>query len=384
LGWIAGPHQAISIAKGVAKVTFTSGTTGKPKGVCLSLEQQELTASALAQRTSALSIDTHLSILPLALLLENVAGVYGAIISGSGLVLPSLAMTGITGSSGFSAATLLDCIRVNRPCSLILLPQILKSIVDLLRISGRKLVGLKYVAVGGARTSPELIREARSLGLPVFEGYGLTECASVVAVNLPGADKPGSVGRPLGHRSVRIGLHGEIQVQCPEGVAFMGHAPVDPGWLKTGDLGYQDEEGFLYVNGRSKQVVITAFGRNVSPEWVESELLAEPEVMQTAIFGDDLPELVALIVAATTAGADDVEQAIARCNSRLPDYARIGAYRIIEPFTAASGQLTANGRACRSAIEKQHRESLDDLYREVTLQFPGAHNDVLPRTHSEI
>jgi len=380
--WISGPNRRIPMADGVAKVTFTSGTTGKPKGVCLSLDQQELTASALAERTGLLGIDTHLSTLPLAVLLENVAGVYGAILSGADIILPPLTVTGLTGSSGFSAGQMIKCLRANQPSSIILLPQILKSMVNLMRASGEKLSGLKYVAVGGARSAPELIHEARALGLPIFEGYGLTECASVVAVNVPGADKPGSVGRPLSHRSVRIGQGGEIEVQCPEGVAYLGHAPVDSGWLKTGDLGYLDADGFLYVNGRLKEVVITAFGRNVSPEWVESELLAEPEVMQTAVFGDDLPVLAALIVASPMAGPADVEQAIARCNSRLPDYARIGAHKMINPFTTASGQLTANGRVCRSTIEAYHRVSLDHLYQEVTSQFSGAHHDVLPRAHS--
>jgi len=382
MGWISGPHRQVSIAAGVAKVTFTSGTTGKPKGVCLSLHQQELTASVLAERTGSLGIDTHLSVLPLAVLLENVAGVYGAIFSGADVVLPPLAVTGLTGSSGFCADELMKCLRSNQPSSIILLPQILKSLVKLMRASREKLSGLKYVAVGGARCAPELIHAARALGLPVFEGYGLTECASVVAVNVPEADKPGSVGRPLGHRSVRLGEGGEIEVQCPEGVTYLGHAPIDSGWLETGDLGYLDADGFLYVNGRLKQLVITAFGRNVSPEWVESELLAEPEVLQTAVFGDDLPVLAALVVAAPMAGAADVEQAITRCNSRLPDYARIGAHKIVDPFTTASGQLTANGRVCRSAIEARHRVSLDDLYHEVTSQFSGAHHDVLPRTHS--
>lgn len=381
-GWISGPRRPVSIAEGTAKVSFTSGTTDKPKGVCLSLHQQERTASALAERTKSLSITRHLSVLPLAVLLENVAGIYGAILSGADLVVPPLSATGLTGSSGFSAETLTSCLRTHQPSSIILLPQMLKSVVNHLRASGRNLVGLKYAAVGGARSSAELLLEARELGLPVFEGYGLTECSSVVAVNVPQADRPGSVGRPLGHRSVRIGEDGEIEVWCPEGVTYLGQAQIQPGWLATGDLGCLDVDGFLCVNGRLKQVLITAFGRNVSPEWVESELLAEAEILQAAVFGDDLPSLVALIAASPATSASDMDQALARTNARLPDYARIGAYRVIDPFTTASGQITANGRICRSAIEALHRVSLDDLSQEVSSQFSGAHHDVLPGTHS--
>jgi len=379
--WWAGPRLHCPVPTGVAKVSFTSGTTGSPRGVCLPLASQEEIAATLAASTRSLGMKRHLAVLPLAVLLENVAGVYGAFLSGAEVALPPLARLGIRGSSAFDPSALLDVILEWRPDSLILLPQMLKGLVAELKRRSAHINGLKLLSVGGARTAPDLILEARALGLPVYEGYGLTEACSVVSLNLPGADRPGSVGRVLPSRSVRISPIDEIEVFLPDGVHYLGESPAGAGWMPTGDLGQLDRNGYLYVHGRRKQVLVTAFGRKVSPEWVESELLAECALMQAVAVGDDQPALAALVVPAPGACAQDVAHAIERCNGRLPDYARIAAWRTVPPLTVANGMLTPNGRIRRAAVHRQHAGDVAALCRKLQMQSTGANHDVLPEAH---
>ncbi|MFC1795907.1 AMP-binding protein [Pseudomonadota bacterium] len=377
---LLGPAQSRLVPAGTAKLTFTSGTTSTPKGVCLSADHQWAVAESLASSTGFLNIQRHLCVLPLPILLENVAGVYAAVLSGASVCLPSLAETGLSGSSGFDPAKLLDAIRQYQPDSLILLPQMLKALVARLQMSGERLDGLSLVAVGGARTAPELIQSARALGIPAYEGYGLSECCSVVAFNLPGRDKPGSVGQPLPHQSVRISVSGEIEVRGEHAFSYLGKEMAESEWLATGDLGEIDDDGFLFVRGRRKQVLITAFGRNVSPEWIESELLAETGIAQAMVVGDGWPGLGALIVTDAGMKAEQLAGAVQRSNERLPDYARIAAFRAVSPFSQARQQLTANGRIRREIVMAAHSADVQSLSNQIESHFSGVSNDVLPRT----
>jgi long-subunit acyl-CoA synthetase (AMP-forming) len=209
---------------------------------------------------------------------------------------------------------------------------------------------LKLAAVGGAKVSPALLARARALGVPAYEGYGLSECASVVSLNLPHADRPGSVGRPLPHAQVRIHRQ-EIEVKTGDE------------WLATGDLGRLDDEGYLYVEGRRKHVLITAYGRNVSPEWPEAELLAGGPIAQAAVFGEAQPMLCALLVPAAP-DVDDraIDAQVQAANRRLPDYARIARWlRAEAPFTPQNGLATANGRVRRDAVWKLYGARLDGI-----------------------
>ena len=264
---------------GTSKITYTSGTTGAPKGVALSVKQQWDVARALADATAGLGLRRHLCLLPLAVLLENVAGVYAPSLAGMDVCLPPLAEVGLRGSSSFDAAACLAAIERWQAHSVILQPQMLAALTAALEHGARPPRSLRFAAVGGAKVSPALLARSRALGLPAYEGYGLSECASVVALNLPGADRPGSAGRPLPHAAVRI-VDGEIHVQD----------------VATGDLGRLDADGFLHVNGRRKHVLITSFGRNVSPEWPEAELLAGRAIAQAAVFGEARARLCALLV----------------------------------------------------------------------------------------
>lgn len=333
-----------------SKITFTSGTTAAPKPVVLCAQEQWQVARSLAEALGPLGVRRHLCLLPLAVLLENVGGVYAAQLAGAHFCAPPLAEVGLHGASGFDPGACLDAIERRQAESVILLPQMLAALTAALEAGARAPRSLRFAAVGGARVAAGLLERARRAGLPAYEGYGLSECASVVALNRPGADRPGSVGRPLAHCAVRI-EDAEIQVKR------RGR------WLPTGDLGRIDADGYLYVEGRSRNVLITSFGRNVSPEWPEAELLAGPAIAQATVFGEARPRLGAVLVPASPALADAVlERQVRLANARLPDYAQVrGWLRAEAQFTPQNGLATANGRPRREAIWRAYGARLDAL-----------------------
>jgi long-chain acyl-CoA synthetase len=122
----------------------------------------------------------------------------------------------------------------------------------------------------------------------------------------------------------------------------------------TGDLGRLDADGHLHLSGRRKNLLITSFGRNIAPEWVESLLLAEPAIAQAVVFGDGRPWLSAVLVASPGVDAASLEAAVQRVNDALPDYARIAA-GLPRPLQRANGLATGNGRPIRSAILQSPR-----------------------------
>lgn len=358
--------DAVRLPAGTAKVSFTSGSTGAPKGVCLGAAGLMATATALTTRLKSVPIAHHLAVLPLALLLENVAGIYAPLLRGAAIHLLPLQQLGWRGMAEFVPAALQQVVTETAAHSLILVPELLKAWTLYLHAQGlRASASLQFVAVGGARVDPGLLSQARAQGLPVYEGYGLTECASVVSLNCPG-DAGDGVGRPLDHVAVRI-ESGELKIATPTFLGYLGdeasNAQGRPGEFSTGDLGYRDHEGHLHLNGRRKNLLITSFGRNIAPEWVESVLLAQPEIAQAVVAGESRRWLDGILVPARGCDAAQLASAIARANASLPDYARIGGWITVPPFTPGNGQATGNGRPVRSRILNQHAAALAALYR---------------------
>lgn len=362
--WRVSPGPA-RVPPGTAKITFTSGSTGTPKGVCLSADHPLRVAQSLADMIALPGV-RHLCLLPLATLLENVGGVYAPLLSRGSVVVPGLAELGLHGSSGLDAATLTTAIDRHRPHSMILVPQLLQALVAAMQRGWRAPPSLRFVAVGGARVPVPLIVAARRGGLPVYEGYGLSECASVASLNIPGADRPGTAGRPLPH--LRLGVRaGELAVS---GSCFLGYLGAPASWrperVHTGDLGALDADGFVQVRGRRDNLIVTSFGRNLSPEWVEAELLAGPLLGQAVLFGSARPHCVALLWP-RAAGTPDaaIDDWLAAVNARLPDYARIHAWqRLAAPLSAADGLLTDNGRPRRDAIARHYAAQIAALYHD--------------------
>jgi long-chain acyl-CoA synthetase len=352
---------------GTAKISFTSGSSGQPKGVCLSAAGLLDTAEAVCAALADVPITRHLSVLPLALLLENVAGVYAPLLRGAEVVLPKLANLGWRGMGGFDPLQLMRQIEAVQPSSLILVPELLKACtLALQRSNQRAPASIQFVAVGGARCDPGLIQAARNAGVPVYEGYGMTECGSVISLNRPGAELPGSVGQPLRHVQIEIDADREIHIRNR---AFLGYLGITTNQAESkdteltefasGDLGQRDGKGFLHLAGRRSNLIITAYGRNIAPEWVEAALLAQPEIAQAIVTGEARPWLAALLVPQREA---DLAAAVARANATLPDYARIGDWLTCAPFTPGNGLATGNGRPVRAAILGQHADALASLY----------------------
>ncbi|MEQ1801827.1 MAG: AMP-binding protein [Gammaproteobacteria bacterium] len=362
------PAGSSPIPAATIKITYTSGSTSEPKGVCLSAGLIETVARSLATATAGLHLERHLCLLPLPTLLENVAGVYAALLSGATCEIPSLAETGMSYGS-LHPGRLTSAIAERRPASLILVPELLRALVNATVMGWIPPASLRFIAVGGALVSPELLAQAARLGLPVFEGYGLSECGSVVCLNTPGDNRPGTVGRPLPHLQVRIDDHGQIIVRHAAMLGYLGEPDSACGnEIATGDLGSIDADGFVHVQGRLKNLLITSLGRNIAPEWVERELQQEPEIASAIVVGEARPYLAA-IISPTAAGSTParIDAAVARANRRLPDYAQVRSWAFpTEAFTFANGSLTANGRLRRARILETQEPLIRELYEDTT------------------
>ncbi|WP_439135390.1 AMP-binding protein [Pseudomaricurvus sp.] len=351
--------ESTALPEATQKITFTSGSTGNPKGVCLSLKHQWQVAESLA-RVINIYQPRHLCLLPLATLLENIAGVYVPLLSGGRVMLPGAKKRGLSGSSGLNISELLSCIEQAQPNTMILLPQLLQALVVACQQGWQPPACLSFMAVGGGKVAPSLIAQARRCGLPVYEGYGLSECASVVALNTLDAEQPGSVGRCLPHCQIAV-EKGELIVK---GSSFLGYMGQPDSWypqvVRTGDLGTVEDE-WLSIQGRKKNLLISSFGRNISPEWVESALLAMPLMSQCVVMGDGKPHLIALLSAADVVSNETIQDWVETVNVSLPDYARIQNWSRLET-SAWQPYLTANGRPRRDLMAKDFDELIDELY----------------------
>jgi len=347
---------------GTIKVTYTSGSTGTPKGVCLSGEHLSTVAHSIAGALQKESIEKHLCVLPLSTLLENVAGNYAPLLRHAQVDLPGLAQLGYSGSSDLQLPKFLASIANSSPGSVILIPELLDALINGAGNGWSVPTQLKFIAVGGARVNQRQLDYALELGLPVFQGYGLSECGSVVSINVPGANKAGSVGKPLSHLRVHI-EEGEVVVDGPHYLGYAGQKSPQTQLLRTGDLGFIDAEGYLYVNGRKRNLIISSYGRNISPEWVESELHTIPGLQQCVLFGEARPHCVALIYANKEVDSVELNTAINAVNQTLPDYAQVKKWhRLSQPFSVSDHTLTPNGRLKRELIESRYKHEIDTMY----------------------
>jgi len=259
------------------------------------------------------------------------------------------------------------------------------------KIRGRFGGRLRFAASGAAPLGADLARFYMAIGLPLHEGFGLTE-GGIVILNPLGRQKPGSIGKPLPGVEVRLAEDGELHIKCP--YLFMGYfddprataSVLDGEWLRTGDICRRDSDGYLFITGRKKDVVITSAGRKVYPVLVENLFKTEPLINQVLVLGDALPYPVALItvntaaalslkgmeaykdrpaseVAAAPAVREEVERAVSRVNRRLAEFDRIHRFRVLDrDFTIEAGELTATMKKRRDRILANHRELIEELY----------------------
>lgn len=339
------------------KISFTSGTTSEPKGVELSSEGQWEVAKGLLNQLQDLNLRKHMSLLPFGVLLENIGGVYTMTQSGGELIVLPTMEVGLLGSSQFDVDQCFEALIKHKPESIILLPNMLEAMVNYLHLHPRDTSFLKFIAVGGAKTPKNLLEDAENLGLPVYEGYGLTECYSVVTVNSPKQKLIGSVGQALPNRNIRINDQKEIEIEIKYPFKYLDRKQHEAGWFKTGDLGFF-QNGCLVIEGRSKNILITSFGRNVSPEWPESLLNEHPEIYQSCVTCFDQSFLSAIIVPYDNSlSFVDLEELIILTNTKLPDYAQIKSYVICpQPFSFEDQTLTINGRLKRDNILRKFQD----------------------------
>jgi long-subunit acyl-CoA synthetase (AMP-forming) len=359
------PAHAIVLPGRTAKVTYTSGTTGAAKGVCLADAATDRVAQSLIEVSRGSAEDRHLCLLPLATLLENIAGIDVPILAGAATAIPSLAEVGLGGSSQLDPAVMLAAIEKHAPTTIVTVPQTLAGLLYAVAQAGRRPAQLRLVAVGGAPIAAAVLQQAELLGVPVYQGYGLSELSSVVAFNGPGANRPGSVGKVLPHADLRFADDGEILAKGAVLEGYVGgmEARTSDGYWPTGDLGHLDADGYLHIDGRKKHMFITAFGRNVAPEWIECALTARPAIAQAAVFGEARPFNAAVLVPRNAAYAAALEADLRKVNDSLPDYARVGRWIVAdEAFSPLNGMATANGRLRREAIFARYRTRLERLY----------------------
>lgn len=356
-------QPVVSLPETTAKITFTSGSTGHPKGVCLSNNQQLIVAQSLLSTTELIA-PIHLSVLPFSTLLENIGGIYAPLLGGGTIIALPASSLGFNGSSGFDLNTLLAVISQYQPNSMILLPELLMALVEAVSKGWQPPSSLKFIAVGGSKVSPSLLERALVLGLPVYEGYGLSECSSVVSLNSPRDMRLGTIGKVLPHLEVTI-ERGEIVVA---GNAFLGYINEPDSGSKakvyTGDLGFFDENNYLHINGRKKNLLISSFGRNINPEWVESELLSSGLLQQCVVFGDAQPYCISLLYPRDNNMSDEaIQSLIDGVNQQLPNYAQIVKWiKLTEPMSFANNFLTSNGRPIREKIQHHYAQRIEQLY----------------------
>lgn len=349
----------------VSKVTFTSGSTGSPKGVCLSLHSMLQVAASLKSSVNINKDDCHICLLPLSILLENIAGVYAPLLSGAEIYIPGSEEVGLLGSSNLNIEKMFYCIKNSNATTAIMTPQILKALIFFMEAKKEVLPSLRFLAVGGATVGSTLHRRAERLNLPVYEGYGLSECSSVVSLNSPENFRKNSVGKVLKHLDVKVASDGEILIK---GDIFSGYLNEnifnkENEYFKTGDIGFIDDDGFLFISGRKKNKIITSFGRNIEPEWIESELCAHDMVLQAAVFGESRPYLIAVIVLSVTSKECDLCVALEEINKNFPDYAKIKKYIIADfPFDRKNGMLTGSGKINREKIYSLYFSKICKLY----------------------
>jgi long-chain acyl-CoA synthetase len=363
----------------IVKITYTSGSTGTPKGVMLDEHTILNKLQALAHATRANEQDCALSLLPLSTLLENIAGLYIPLISGATSTLLSSKTVGLVGLSGIDAGCFLTSIKNTQPSAFILIPQLLMLLVKGCSEGFKLPASIRFIAVGGAPVSEKLLLQARQLNIPVYQGYGFSEAASVVTLNPLSNNRIPSVGKVLNNHQLKISDDGEILVKNDLYSGYLGKDLIvdNKKFYHSGDIGYLDDEGYLYITGRKSNLINSSYGRNISPEWLEKELEILPFIGQVVVFGHAKPFLIAIIVASITAANSDtsndngtyqseLDTSLGKLNQTLPDYAQVNHFIIAqEPFSIDNQQLTATGRPIRNRIFQCYQQQINQLYESI-------------------
>ena len=414
-----------------ACIIYTSGTGGAPKGVML--PHRAILHNCMGARDTleelGLDDEVFLSFLPLSHSYEHSAGQFfpmsigaqiyyaeGVETLGANMVearptlmtaVPRLYESlyqrinrGVAKQGGlkekmFNRALALGLRRIHQPGGLTIGERLLDAVLDRLvrnkvraRFGGR----LKAMVSGGAALNPDIGYFFTALGLRILQGYGLTESAPVISANRPNRIKMETVGPPCKGVEVRIADDGEI---CVRGDLLMQgywrnddatREVIRDGWLHTGDVGLIDEDGYIQITDRKKDIIVNSGGDNISPQRIEGFLTLEAEIGQAMVLGDKRPHLVALLVpdaewlkqwagdngkspdlaaiAAEPALHEALAQAVERVNGRLSTIERVRRFTVAaEPFSIENGLMTPTMKIRRHKIGALYGDALEALYR---------------------
>ena len=421
-------------ADDVRMLIYTSGTTGKPKGAMITHSNIMFQLNSLDQLLKNEPEDEALCFLPLCHVLERLFSVESQL--GVGNVV----------NFAESPETVFENLQEVSPHVFVAVPRVWEKIYSRIQISRKEATGLgrwafdqavnsgleraKYAITGeqvpqaveikyriwdfvvlrnlrrligmdrirrgtsgAAPISPELIEWFWAIGVPIFEGFGQTESSGVATVNIPGKNKLGTIGFALPGSEARISKEGEIQLCGPH--IFKGYwrdrektdeTMTDDGWLKTGDVGRVDNEGFFTITGRIKDIIITAGGKNITPAEIESALKFSPYVSDAVIIGDKRKYLTALVMidqenvenfaqerqipfsdfaslCAAPQVVDLVRYEIDRVNKEFARVEQIKDFRLINILlTAEDEELTPTMKLKRGFVESKHKHLIDAMY----------------------
>ncbi len=414
-------------------IIYTSGTTGVPKGVMLSQENVLFdTVYGLKQLGGMTQQETFLSFLPLSHVLERTGGYYAAIYGGSHIAFAE------------NVQKVMENVIEIKPTAMVSVPRLFEKIHSRVYESvhqtsklkqnlfhyavdvGKKYVHLKYVEkkaagflglkyrcldrlvfkklrdrfggnikffiCGGAPLDKTINEFMWAIGIPVFTGYGLTETSPAVTLSNIDNVRFDSVGKPLECTEVKVASDGELLVKGPQ--VMDGYyrnkkateETLEDGWLRTGDIAEVDENGFVYIIDRKKEIIITAGGKNIAPQPIENELKLDKYISQAYVFGDAKPYLVALLTPNIERIIDfardekidyiDIEELVTNTkiielytsrinnfNANLPSYETIKKFVILpREFTIEGGELTPTLKLKRKEIYKIYRDKIEQMY----------------------
>jgi long-chain acyl-CoA synthetase len=422
----------------LATIVYTSGTTGPPKGVMLSHRNILSNADAVLRMVKGYREDVFLSFLPLSHTLERTVGYYVPMMTGGAVAfarsVQDLAQDLLTvrptmlvsvpriyeriyaklqqelEAKGAPAKALFEWAertgwhrfeaaqhRAQEPGAVetLMWPVLRRLVADklLAHLGGR----LRIAVSGGAPMSPNLMHCFIGLGLPLLQGYGLTEASPIVTANKLEDNVPASVGLPLPGVEVRLGAQEELLVRGPN--VMLGYwndekktrEAIDAdGWLHTGDQARIDADGHVYITGRTKEILVTSTGEKVPPADIEMAIAEDPLFDQVLVIGEGKPYLAALAVLnadvwrgmaaelhvdpaqAGVLERPEVRQAaIDRIQARLgrfPSYARVrGVSLALEPWTVDDGLITPTLKLKRRVLEKRFAPRIEALYAQQSL-----------------
>ncbi|WP_020649146.1 AMP-dependent synthetase/ligase [Solimonas variicoloris] len=415
----------------LAAIVYTSGTTGRPKGVMLTHRNVVANVEAVMAHFRVEAGDVFLSILPLSHTFERTIGYYLAVAAGAEVVYVR------------SIAKIAEDLRTVRPTIVVAVPRIYERLYAAVqdaqarssalarwlfaraeaigwrrhapntagiaqrmldaalwplldRLVARKLRavlgGRVRIAVsGGAPLAPAVERCFVGMGVPLRQGYGMTESSPVVAANTVDDYRPGTVGRPLAGVEVRLGERDELQVRGPNVMRGYWKRPedtqrtlLDGGWLRTGDQAAL-EDGRVRIIGRIKEIIVTSTGEKIAPGDLETAIIADPLFEQAFVIGDNRPFIAAFVVLepgrwqalaaqlgvpadasglASKAARDAALQRIHAATASFPRYAMPRQVRLtLDKWTIENGLMTPTLKLKRNALEARLADAVAEVYR---------------------